>query len=138
MKPKIIRKNMMDYLLTRLECSNPSIVSKSREIISGITSNYIFVGDKGLVFLVDEIYPGDNLKRIHDFAASSGKDIAYVFMKDGKNFFRSSVAGEQGSSGLSSIRLNNPLLGFGNTEILFVFSSGSISPTVQPNTPGVF
>src|SRR3990172_10862692 len=104
MKPKIIRKNMMDYLLTRLECSNPSIVSKSREIISGITSNYIFVGDKGLVFLIDEIYPGDNLERIHDFAASSGKDIAYVFMKDGKNFFISSVAGEQGSSGLSSIR----------------------------------
>jgi hypothetical protein len=105
MTSKAEKRQMKDYLVSKLEGSSPNIEPMTNELVSGINSSYILVGDDGLVFLIDQVYPGDSISRLHGTAKGMGKEnIAYVFLKDGKTFFRSSVAGEQGEAGLTSMR----------------------------------
>jgi len=103
---------MRDYLVARLESSDLKIESVTKELVSGIHSNYINVGDKGLVLLVDQIYPCKKeangkkvtvLKQAYQVLYNNGaKNIALVFLKDGKTFFRSSIDDE--NTGLKSIK----------------------------------
>jgi len=83
------KKEMSEYLTIKLEGSNLNIIPRTREIVPGIESNYIRIGANGLVFLVDQTYPNYALERVHEKAITQGLDIAFVFFKDGKTFFRS-------------------------------------------------
>jgi len=111
------KKRMQEYIVEKLRTNESRVEPKSKNLVSGkeIESSYILVGDKGLVLLVDKTYPGDcfnNLcHRITNARDSQGnlqfERFAVIFYKDGKNFFRSSMAGEEGEAGLESMRFKN-------------------------------
>jgi len=95
MVSKMQKKEMMDYVVSQLKNPFTIISPQSRNLIKGIESNYILVGDKGLVFLIDQQYPNNSLDKIHDGALNDGKDIAFTFLKDGKTFFRSATSAKR-------------------------------------------
>jgi len=83
---------MRDYLVSRLEPSYSDITPKSKEILSGITSNYILIGENsGIVLLVDRVYPRDSFGRLFRSAKSKFKNVMGVVFKDGETFFRSAA-----------------------------------------------
>ena len=89
MTSQAIREQMRDYLVARLEGSGSKIEPVTKEIIPGIKSNYIRVGDNWLVLSVDQFYPDEALEMLHERVNGGGKDIAFVFLGDRETFFRS-------------------------------------------------
>jgi hypothetical protein len=111
------KKRMQEYIVEKLRLNEEHVEPRNKNLVDGraIESSYIVVGDKGLVLLVDQIYPGDCFDNLHrkivNARDSQGnlqfERFAVVFYKDGKKFFRSSVAGEDGEAGLASMRFKN-------------------------------
>jgi len=96
------RQEMKDYLVNQLEGFSDKVEPRSREVLkgSGITSNYILVGDKGMVILVDQIYPNNTLNRLSCVADKQGlANKAFIFLKDGKTFFRDAANGSKAGLG---------------------------------------
>jgi hypothetical protein len=87
-----LKKQMMDYLVSRLEGNMP-LVSCSKLVLSGQDkTSYIKVGDTGLVLVIDRIYSGDSFSELYSRAQKqSSSNVATVFIKDGKTFFRSAA-----------------------------------------------
>ena len=105
MASRAMKKEMLDYLVAKMKGCNPSVEPAAKEMIPGIRSSYIKVGKNGLVLLVDQAYPNDGLEEMRDMAKNQGRtNMAYVFLKDGELFFRSSVAGMNGKPGLHTMR----------------------------------
>jgi len=108
---------MQEYIVEHLRVNEPNVEPRNKNLINGkaIESSYIIVNTKGLVLLVDQVYPGDCfnelLHKIINSRDSQGniqfEKFAVVFYKDAKNFFRSSMAGENGEAGLESMRFKN-------------------------------
>lgn len=87
------KKQMMDYLVSKLELANLGVTPKTKELLSGIKSSYIIIGEKdsGIVLLVDQEYPKDSFPKFFQSAKSRFKDVASVIFKDGKIFFRNAA-----------------------------------------------
>ncbi len=83
------KKEMLDYLTAGLEESHDAVIPRNRELVNGITSNYILVDKKGLVFLVDQTYPNKGLEEVYTRALNNKMLLTFVLFKDGKTFFRS-------------------------------------------------
>jgi len=89
---------MRDYLVSKLEESNDLVVPRTKEIVSGIKSNYLTIGEEGrdgIVLLIDKSYTGNGFKELFQRAKrrtdkQSGEDrVGVVFLKDGDTYFRS-------------------------------------------------
>jgi len=78
---------MRDYLVTNLEGSNSIVDPRRAELVSGIDTHYIDVGEDR-VLLVDNIYPNNSLNVVYKFLKSGGRKVIPVFYKDGETFFR--------------------------------------------------
>lgn len=86
------QQRMMDFLVASLEGSSQSITPAFDQPIGGVQADYIQVGKEGAVLLVDKVFPGDSFRRVCLGAQSQfGPNLALVFYKDGKTFFRSSA-----------------------------------------------
>ena len=89
------KERMKEYIADRLQSAHERIEVKTKEIVSGIKSDYILINNHDVVLLVDNTYPKDALARFYTGARSSQLDIAFVFYKNGKMFFRNAVHGEK-------------------------------------------
>ena len=89
MVSKAEKKEMMDYVVENLEGYAAKVIPRSRELLPGINSNYVLVGENNLVFLVDQKYANNCLSVISRKAERFGKNPVFLFFKDGKTFFRS-------------------------------------------------
>jgi len=83
------RIEMKDYLVSKLEGFYSNLEPKTNEILGGIKSNYIFVSPNEVVFFIDQEYPKDSLRKIHNIFHNRDVEVAHVIFKDGKTFFRS-------------------------------------------------
>ncbi len=88
---KVEQKRMLDYVVSKLESSGEKIIPSKRNILGKIESNLIFVGDNGVVLLLDKIYPKDSFRYLHNIASQSKERVASVVFKDGETFFRSAA-----------------------------------------------
>jgi len=90
------REAMMKYVLENLDKSIDHITPVvSKELVSGIKSDYILLGesidgkivDYGAIFLVDTDYPKDSLEEAY---STFDKNLTFspLIYKDGENFFR--------------------------------------------------
>ena len=90
------KRQMMDYVVAGLQGSESRVEPVRKSIVDGINSSYILMGEDGIVFLVDQFYPNDALRRVNEAARRGNKQrIAYLFFKDGKTFFRNAAHGEE-------------------------------------------
>jgi hypothetical protein len=111
------KKRMQEYIVEKLRLNEQNVEPRNKNLIGKgtIESSYIVVGNKGLVLLVDQIYSGDCFDELHRRIVNARdcqgnpqfEKFAVVFYKDGKKFFRSSMAGENGEAGLESMRFKN-------------------------------
>ena len=84
------RNEMRDYLVEKLRGSN-NIIEPVTRAISGIESDYIKVGQDGIVILVNRVYPNESLNQLYKTACQFKKNVAPVFFKDGETFFRNAA-----------------------------------------------
>lgn len=90
MATKKEQERMKEYFAEKLNGCGKTIEPCRKEIVEGITSNYIKVGNDGLVILIERQYPNGSLKKLHEAAGRHGwKNVAFVFYNDGKIFLRS-------------------------------------------------
>jgi len=85
------KNQMIEYLLLCLETAHPKARADSIEIVDGIKTNIIRVDSKGLVLLVDRIYPNDSFPLLYRILKDKNESVAAVFFKDRVNFFRSAA-----------------------------------------------
>jgi len=87
------KKQMRDYLVSKLEPAYPEIIPKTKEIISGLNSNYITLDNEhsGIVLLVDQEYPKNSFEKLFRMAKKQFKEITGIVFKDGKTFFRNAA-----------------------------------------------
>jgi len=85
------KREMLDYVVSNIEDGGLDVRPRTKELVSGIDSNYILVGDKELIFLVDQVYPNNVLSRINQNAMVQGKNSTFLLFKDGETFFRSAA-----------------------------------------------
>lgn len=88
---KVDQRRMKDYLVTKLEKCYPKLDVRNKKIIGDIESNYVFVNPTEVVFLLDKEYPKKSFEKIYNIFYQRGVEIAPVFFKDGKTFFRSAA-----------------------------------------------
>jgi len=86
------KKQMLDYLVTKLEGSEERVIPVKRKLVLGIESSYIMLGSDGMVFLVDQHYPAEKLENIYSANRENYPRFGVVFLKDSKTFFRSAAA----------------------------------------------
>jgi hypothetical protein len=84
------KRQMMDYISARLENEGRQVVS-----IAGNLANCIYLQDKGLVLMVDRVFPKSEFPRAFAQAKEITPNVAAVVYKDGETFFRSAAAGEE-------------------------------------------
>lgn len=102
MPTKKQKERMLEYLVEAINLSGMKTTPRKREILQGIESTYILVEKTGLVLLMDKYYPESkqrsrqNQPRVDMFinvAKRNGySDVAILFFKDGKKYFRSAAA----------------------------------------------
>mgnify|MGYP001566970949 CR=1 FL=1 len=88
------KEQMKDYLVSRLKMAGSFVVPMSKEFVGGINSNYIIVEGKGIVLLIDGVYPKQALDRVYYRVKSETPNLATVLLKDGKTFFRNAAEGK--------------------------------------------
>ena len=108
------KRRMQEYVVEKLRLGGEKAEPLTKKLIAGrdINSSYILVGDNGIVLLVDQTYPEECFKRVYNDVSLQRNDKqeprfsrkAVVFYKDGKTFFRSSMAGRGGKAELESMR----------------------------------
>lgn len=94
------QKEMLDYLVARLEKNYSNVTPMTRKISHGIDTNYIKVDD-GLLLLIDKGFSvkenGKNLNTlgiVHNAALNFSRqnygnsNVGFIIYKDGENFFR--------------------------------------------------
>mgnify|MGYP001249979831 CR=1 FL=1 len=84
-------QRMLDYVVSKLESSEEKILPAKRNIVGNLESNLIFVGEDGVVLMVDKVYPKNSFKYLHQTARQGKERVASVIFKDGKTFFRSAA-----------------------------------------------
>jgi hypothetical protein len=92
MVTKAQKNSMKDFLVSSLELAHSGqVVPQTRKIIGNEKSELIFVGNDGVVLLVDRPYVNDSFSRIHRFLKAQKASVAPVFFKDGETFFRNAA-----------------------------------------------
>ena len=81
---------MLDYLVGKLEGS-AMVEPRAKAILGEEESRYLLVGEKGIVVLVDRVYPGNSFEQLIGAARQARPDVAVAFFKDGETFFRSAA-----------------------------------------------
>lgn len=89
------KTQMRDYVADRLKASGVQLRTKQVLPNSGIDTSYLlFPQNSGIVVLVDQKYPNDQLRRLSQGLREQGfTNCAFIFYKDGETFFRSAAAG---------------------------------------------
>ena len=87
------QKEMLEYIVDKLErgSMNVNVTPKNRRIVGNKSTNYIQIGDDGLVILVDKKYTEEGFRTLCRELTKGRKDAAVVFYKDGETFFRSAA-----------------------------------------------
>lgn len=92
------RTEMVEYLVDRIDGFGESVVPKASEIVPGVVSSYILIGDENndssIVLLLDRDYPKGVFKKIYNGASSVKKNVAVVVLKDETTFFRPAFNGD--------------------------------------------
>ncbi len=107
------KRAMRAFLESRLADSNLNIKPVRKEIVSGsgINSDYMLIGDDGIVLMVNQAYPNNLLARIHGGIVNNlekpRKNFGFVFFKDGKTFFRSAAARDYAYKSKRNLSLKN-------------------------------
>lgn len=137
------RDEMRDFLVAKLSHNGNVVEPIRREIIPGsrINSGYIKVNNCGLVVLVDETYTGKQFEIAYQKALRQfPNNSAFVFLKDGKTYFRSAAAKnyykkEHGFSlkHLTEEQMRNLILLSPAEKIIFE-SGGSMIQYYQPQS----
>jgi hypothetical protein len=81
---------MQEYIASKLVGSGSGVVS----IAGGIVDS-IVVPDVGVVLLVNRKFPNEGLRPVYNQAKGINPNVAVVFYKDGKTFFRNAAHGEE-------------------------------------------
>jgi len=84
------KSQMRDYLVGKLDGNGDKIEPCTNELISGINSNYLLLGEDEVVLLADQVYPRDSFQRLWNFLRRD-KCVGVVVLKDGQTFFRSAA-----------------------------------------------
>lgn len=85
---KAQREAMLDYLVNALHEGGSRVQACSKKLVTNFKSNYIKVNDDGLVILCDREYTADAFKKFVRAAKDQYENVAVVFLKDGKTYFR--------------------------------------------------
>ncbi len=103
MVTKAQKGQMLDYVVAQLEGSSEKVVPVTKSVIPGIDSNYILIGEKGVILMVDQIYSGGSFQDLYGKARAARPNVASVVLKDGRTFFRNAAEGKdfKRSNGLS-------------------------------------
>lgn len=97
MTSKQEKKQMLDYLVSKLINSETIVQPVESEIISGIKTRYISLMNKDNlesdnVILIDREYPKDSFSKLYSAVKNKSRGkIAAVLLKDGKTFFRNAA-----------------------------------------------
>ena len=91
MTSKKQRQAMQEYIVSRLEASNPHTEPRTKKI-GRKNSSYVLVGEEaetaGIVLLIDQHYSRQDFLDLYRQAKQYKKDVAVVLIKDGTTFFR--------------------------------------------------
>ena len=93
MTSKKQRQRMIDYIHSSLTGSEENIVPCSKSI-GGINTDFIKVGEDGIIILVDREYANDEFGKLYNLAKFEKTRVASIFYKDRKIFFRSAAYNE--------------------------------------------
>jgi len=85
------KRQMLDYLVSKLDESNGKVESKNKEFLSGLKSNYVLIGENGIILLVDQEYPDNSFDKLYAKAKREKSNVVAVVFKDRKTFFRSAA-----------------------------------------------
>ena len=85
------QRQMLDYIVAKLESSAGRIIPVTRKVVRNTNTNYLEVDDNGLVILVDKKYTGPGFRALCRELAGGKTDVAVVFFKDGTTFFRNAM-----------------------------------------------
>jgi hypothetical protein len=98
MTSRQIKKQMLDYLVDKLQGSAPVITPTESEIVSGIKTRYISLFkvwntlESDTVILIDTVYPRDSFARVYSIVREQSKGkVTPIILKDGENFFKNSA-----------------------------------------------
>jgi hypothetical protein len=89
------KKQMFDFLVSKLESSAEKVVPRTKKIVEDLDTNYILIDDRGLVISIDQHYTAKRFEELLSIIQRQTREgrnnIAYVFYKDGETFFRSAA-----------------------------------------------
>lgn len=87
------KRNMLDYLVAKLEGGEEQIVPITERLLRNrpIDTAYIEVGEDGIVFLLDQLYPGGSFSPVYEWMKQNKSRVGLVLLKDGKTYFRSAA-----------------------------------------------
>lgn len=95
MASRKLKKQMLDFVVGGLEGSLQDgglIIPRSREVLPGIETSYVLVGNSGIVLLVDKEYKNDSFSVLYEKAQKQTQgNVGVLFLKDGRTFFRSAA-----------------------------------------------
>jgi len=87
----VTKAQQADYLVESLRGSDERVEPKTKIIVGDADTNYILVGENGIVLLVDRVYPNETFRRAYNLAIEKKSKIGVVFFKDGETFFRNAA-----------------------------------------------
>lgn len=133
------QKTMQDYLVAKLAGSSESIEPRSKEILPGITTNYILVNPDGVVLLIDKVYSGSSFEELHRRVFKQRQNIGIAIYKDSETFFRSAARKKRfkKDNGLSLKNYSNEELYrmiLFRPEEFFIFSRSKFIQYYQPTS----
>jgi len=102
MVTKAEKKRMQEYIASKLVGSGLGVVSIAEGSVDSIV-----VPDVGTVLLVNKTFPNDGLRPIYNQARQISPNVAVVFYKDGRTFFRNAAHGEE--AGLQGVNFKADL-----------------------------
>ncbi len=91
MTSKKQRQEMLDYVYEKLKSSSDNVKPLKKEVLPGIETSFVLVGEKGIVVMVDQPYPQPSMDRICSSASSQRPDAVFILLKDGITFFRNAA-----------------------------------------------
>jgi hypothetical protein len=89
MASKKMKKQMFDYLVSKLE-EGGQVIDPQQSEIQGINTSYIKLPqEKGLIMMIDQPFTQQKYITFRGSAINQGYDFLPIFLKDGKTYFRS-------------------------------------------------
>ena len=89
MTSKAKKKQMLEYIISRLEGSSEKIEPAK---FKNVGMNYIRIGENGVILLINKPYGKESFKKIYTLAKSTKEKVVPIFYKDGETFFRDLIS----------------------------------------------